>query len=689
MKPSRFIHVAASLVTSAACVGLWAGVAGAAPIHNALNDVWIDKETQHWYDNLTEAGANERRLANNRDIEQMDTMMSMFLNIMMEREVKRARGREVLKRDEASTGFTPAKGSPVAERMLTKMGPAAAADPKQREAVAREVVGRLGGFQAAAAARGGVVKSDVADIYAVAFILNYEVINDAVGGGEATPGAARRRWLAERFRARLMIDEEFQGTLDADRQAFAEHAAYAAVWAVDQLAAAKKASDPYVRRVARDQALTNLGQFKGLWPYPVSGVELTPDGFGDRGERLKAQGRVTTAFRATPRPLLPAELAATPANAGGGAAPSQQVADELKVFAEHAERAGARTDDLAQASALCVKLYYHVYSGGQDLSERQFASVVQISTGYYLSDPMWIGLPDETRQRAIEQAAAPAVRLWQEYRRIVEDTPRQIADWKRLSGGDVSNFGSIAGWPDQTVRWEAKRQLDAMFAFGGLTFNDYTLSDEGLEPRRGQRLIKEGKATTAFRRTPEALLPARIAAAGPDAGDRGATAARRAADDLKVFADVTRGRRAPADDMAHAAALAVGVHYAVLSGGGELTDRQYQSLVKLLGRRYLEDPAWAALPDAARQELAETWAVQAARTWQQYRRTVDVEIPKARAEKAAMFPTADARTLDSWVANMADSVKSEARRQIESLFEPLELGAYRLTDEGFVPASGG
>ena len=687
MNSSRLIRVVASVVTAAACVGPWAGVAGAAPIHNTFNDVWIDKETQHWYDNLAEAGANERRQANNRDVEQMDFMMSAFMNIMMDREIKRARGREVLKRDEASTGFTPAKGSPAVARSLAALGPAAAADPKQREAVAREVVGRFGRFQAAAATRGGAVKSDVADIYAVAFILNYEVLNDAAGS--ESPGVARRRWLAEQFRARLMADEEFQGTEDTDRQAYAEHAAVASVWAVDRLAAAKQANDPYVRRVARDQALTNLGQFNGLWPYPVSGIELTPDGFGDRGERLKAQGRLTTAFRATPQPLLPAELAATPANAGGGPAVSQQVADELRAFADHAKRAGARTDDLAQASALCVKLYYHVYIGGQDLSERQYASVVKISAGYYLSDPMWIGLPDEARQRVIEQAAAAAERLWQEYRQVVEvETPKKIAEWKHLTGGDASTFGSLAGWPDQTVRWSAKRQLDAMFAFGGLTFDDYTLTDDGLEPRRGQRLIKEGKAKTAFRRAPEALLPARLAA-GPDAGDRGPAAARQAADDLKAFADLTRGRRAPADDMAHAAALAVAVHYAVLSGGGELTDRQYQSLVQLLGRRYVEDAAWAALPDATRQELAESWAIQAARTWRQYRRIVDVDMPKARAEKAAMFRTTDAQTLDSWVANMPDWTKSEARRQIESLFAPLKLDGYRLTDDGFVPAAGG
>jgi len=686
MISSRLTRVATSLVTAAACVGPWAGVVRAAPIHNTFNDVWIDEKTQHSYDNLTEAGANERRLANNRDAEQMDAMMSAFLNIMMDREIKRARGREVLKRDEASTGFTPVKGSPVAARMIAKLGAAAAADPKQREAVARQVAGQLGRFQAAATARGGVVKSDVADIYAVAFILNYEVLNDAAGA--EAPGAGRRRWLAERFRARLMADEEFQGTVEADRQAYAEHAAVAAVWAVDHLAGAKQASDPYARRVARDQALTNLGQFKGLWPYPVSGVELTSDGFGDRGQRLKAQGGLTTAFRPTPQPLLPAELAAMPAGAGGGPAAARQVADELRAFAELATRAGARTDDLAQASALCVKLYYHVFSGGQDLSERQFASVVKISAGYYLSDPMWIGLPDEARQRVIEQAAVEAVRIWQEYRRVVEvETPEKIAQWKRITGGDASTFGATAGWPDQSVQWTAKRRLDAMFAFGGLKFDDYTLTEDGLEPRRGQRLIKEGRATSAFRRAPEALLPARLAA-GPDAGDRGPTAARRAADDLKAFADLTRGRRAPADDMAHAAALAAAVHYAVLSGGAELTDRQYQSLVKLLGGRYVEDPAWAAMPDGARQELAETWAIRAVRNWREYRRIVDVEIPKARAQKAAMFPTTDARTLDSWVANMTDWVKSEARRQIESLFAPLKLDAYRLTDEGFVPAAG-
>ena len=53
-----------------------------------------------------------------------------------------------------------------------------------------------------------------------------------------------------------------------------------------------------------------------------------------------------------------------------------------------------------------------------------------------------------------------------------------------------------------------------------------------------------------------------------------------------------------------------------------------------------------------------------------------------------MFPTADARTLDSWVADLDWSVKSDARRQIESLFVPLKLDGYRLTDEGFGPAAG-
>lgn len=482
MNSAHLIRFTATLVLTTPCIAPWASVARAAPIHNTFNDVWIDKETQHGYDNLAEAGANERRQASNRDVEQMDTMMSMFLNIMMDREIKRERGRQVLKRDEASTGFTPLKGSPVAAKMIAKLGPSA--DPKQREAIARQVAAHLGRFQSEAASRGGVVKSDVADIYAVAFILNYEVLSDG-----DLPGAARRRWLADRFRARLLTDEVFQGTEDPDRQASAEHAAYAAVWAVDHLAAAKQTSDPYNRRVARDQALTNLGQFKGLWPYPPSGPELTPDGFGDRGERLKSQGRLTTAFRPTSQPLLPAELAATPANAGGGPAASRQVADELRAFADHAQRAHARTDDLAQATAVCIKLYYHVHSGGHDLTDRQFASVVKISATFYLSDPMWAGLPDEPRQRAIEQAAVDAVRLFQEYRHIVEVvTPQKIAEWKRLAPDNhIFAFGSIAGMPDQTVRWEAKRRLDAMFATAGLKFDDYTLTEDGLEPHRANR----------------------------------------------------------------------------------------------------------------------------------------------------------------------------------------------------------
>src|SRR6476469_7787921 len=107
MNSSRLFRVALGLVTAAACVGPLAGVVRAAPVHNTFNDVWVDEKTQHAYDNLTEAGANERRLASNRDVEQMDSMMSAFMNIMMDREVKRARGRQVLKRNEASTGFTP------------------------------------------------------------------------------------------------------------------------------------------------------------------------------------------------------------------------------------------------------------------------------------------------------------------------------------------------------------------------------------------------------------------------------------------------------------------------------------------------------------------------------------------------------------------------------------------------------
>jgi hypothetical protein len=63
-------------------------------------------------------------------------------------------------------------------------------------------------------------------------------------------------------------------------------------------------------------------------------------------------------------------------------------------------------------------------------------------------------------------------------------------------------------------------------------------------------------------------------------------------------------------------------------------------------------------------------------------------MPIARARNAAMFPTTDARTLDSWVANMADPVKSDVRRPIEALFAPLKLDGYRLIDEGFVPAAG-
>jgi hypothetical protein len=233
-----------------------------------------------------------------------------------------------------------------------------------------------------------------------------------------------------------------------------------------------------------------------------------------------------------------------------------------------------------------------------------------------------------------------------------------------------------------TNGWEAKRQLDAMFAFGGLKFDDYTLTEAGFIPHHGERLIKEGKATTAFHPAPEPLLPPRWATA-PGGGP---AAAKQADEDIKSFAELAHQRHVPTDDMAHIAALSVAIDYAILTGGKELSDGQYRAVVKLLGKRYLEDPRWAALPDFARQELAESWETKALQIRREYRQVIDVEVPKKKAEYRAMLHVDDPKTLDAWTANMTDIVRYKARWHIDELFAPLKFDDYRLTDDGLVPA---
>ena len=46
MNASRLAPVTMSLLMTAVCIGPWAGVTRAAPLHNTLNDVWTDEVTE-------------------------------------------------------------------------------------------------------------------------------------------------------------------------------------------------------------------------------------------------------------------------------------------------------------------------------------------------------------------------------------------------------------------------------------------------------------------------------------------------------------------------------------------------------------------------------------------------------------------------------------------------------------------
>ena len=324
--------------------GVGGGGAGA-PVNNPLlNDIWVDPLSQRSYDNMMEAAISEQREMTQRYVQQSDFMLQMYMTAMIKQQVKREAGRKRIAKELATTGFVPAGASPMAAQLAAKF-----TDPKQQALAAQSVAGQLGHFQAAATARGGAVKSDAADIFAVAFVLDFEVVND--GGGEPPGGAAEV--ACGSVPGPAAVGRGVSG--DAGRRAADARRADRAggPGGVRATRGREAGQRRYARRMAREAAQANLNQLKDLWGHPPSGVELTPNGFGDRGERLRAQGKATTTFQLTAEPILPAFQAVTPATAGGGAEAAKKAADDLRAFGEHAS-APARSSTTWPISPPCA-----------------------------------------------------------------------------------------------------------------------------------------------------------------------------------------------------------------------------------------------------------------------------------------------------------------------------------------------
>lgn len=124
---------------------------------------------------------------------------------------------------------------------------------------------------------------DIADGFSLAFALAYEAYH-----GQA-PGNARLIRMRNALKADMLRDPLFQGEAMASQQRQYENMAIMAIGAMTARAQGNAAE-------ARDLAKPVLGR---LWSIPPEGIELTPTGFGDRGQRMTASGNAPTRYQRT------------------------------------------------------------------------------------------------------------------------------------------------------------------------------------------------------------------------------------------------------------------------------------------------------------------------------------------------------------------------------------------------------
>ena len=228
---------------------------------------------------------------------------------------------------------------------------------------------------------------------------------------------------------------------------------------------------------------------------------------------------------------------------------------------------------------------------------------------------------------------------------------------------------------------------------------------------RGERVVKEGKGTTTFRRVVDDLAVARELTGGemiqipydttplfgdPEPGadlrsyDERMTSAKedRAKDvaaALKGFRDEAASRGLPADDLAAGGALAVAMAWPLHDDRAvPLTPPQIESAQRLFAADIVGDAGFQRMDDAARQRVFDGWA------WRAISAVASAKEGVAQAQAAAASLKSDdpmERMLGLAQQGVADSqaggTRGDADRLLADLFSPRDLEKITLTGDGF------
>lgn len=310
------------------------------------------------------------------------------------------RGLRVIKSGKATTRFTPVAATIAPQHFAGLQGQTA----DERRRLAGEFGRALQTFRQEAKAR-GLVHHDLAHVLGLAFVLSYETYS----GGKTN--ARQQAGITSAFRTFLLRDALHQGMDNRAKQLLAERRAIDA-------AAARALLRENKRQQAQTVAQNNLAAY---WGGPVEGIELTPNGFGDRGKRLVREGKATTRFRPVSGPVAPAEMARADLYT---LTPKDKLEayynDCLRRFDGELKKRGGTPNDLADAMTAAVALNWEAYDRGRKLTQPQYNGVMREMRKDVLS-PNWQARRDETKQRTYETIAIKAVAARDEAGRAAND----------------------------------------------------------------------------------------------------------------------------------------------------------------------------------------------------------------------------------------------------------------------------
>ena len=347
-------------------------------------------------------------------------------------------------------------------------------------------------------------------------------------------------------------------------------------------------------------------------------------------------------------------------------------------YADFARSRGANPDDAGDVVALAAVVGYEHFRDAKT-TQRQFAGIAKEVRAGLLADPLYQG-------KGARGAAEVAAR------------------WA---------FATLALDRNAAEARTDEEQAEVRAAGGVLVGGLYPTPADALEPvadgfvDRGERIVKEGRGTAAFRRVTDDLAAARELTAGEmvpvpfDAttlageGDgrpyevRLAEAkenrAKEVAAALRAFREDVKKRDLPPDDLAAGAAHATALLWPIAAAEDKpLTPAQVESARTLFAGDIAADPAFQRLDDAARQKLYDSWAYGALLT------AGDAERSKAEATAAAESLKSEdpmtrimGQSQQSSAAISRDIARNKASALLADFFSPRPLEKLTLEADGF------